>query len=447
MAVSRKLKTNNLKSHTQTVLARYLRSGQKVCVALSGGMDSVVLLDILSRLRDTLQIGLSAVHVNHQLSPNALEWELFCREFCFSRDVSLTVAQVLVENNGSGIEASARRARYDIFRHLDADFIALGHHLDDQAETLLLQLLRGAGVSGLSAMPALRQIPGEPALLRPLLDMPREVIRTYAENLALKWVHDESNDNTDFDRNYLRHKVLPLISVRFSAYRETFSRASRHLSETRVLLEDLAKMDAQEAVVDGQLDLAVLALMRRARQKNLLRYFLNLHSFGAPSSANLDDMLDQLLNARSDSQVLIQLSVGQIRCYRGYARVLRDVLEPVGWQAVWSGETELSLPSIGSVLIAKEVLGNGISREKLLSGIVQIRSRHGGERLQPDCKRPNRSLKNLLQEAEIPPWERAVLPLIYLNDVLVMVPGIGINCDFQAVPGEQGIVFELVRKS
>ncbi|MDE3208242.1 MAG: tRNA lysidine(34) synthetase TilS, partial [Pseudomonadota bacterium] len=291
------------------------------------------------------------------------------------------------------------------------------------------------------------QIPGEPGLLRPFLDEPREIIRHYAEESSLKWVHDESNDNIGFDRNYLRHKVLPVIGSRFSAYRETFSRASRHLSESRVLLEDLAKIDAQEAIVDGQLDLAVLALMRRARQKNLLRYFLNLHSFGAPSAANLDDMLDQLLNARSDSQVLIQLSVGQIRCHKGFAHVIRDTVKPAGWEILWSGEPELVLHPIDSLLVVKKTIGLGVSRKKLLSGVVQIRSRHGGERLQPDCRRPHRTLKNLLQEAAMPSWERSLLPLIYCDDILVMVPGIGINCDFQAKPEEEGIVFEIVRKN
>src|SRR5690349_5673188 len=260
MASSRKSKSDNISRRAQHVLRTRVQSGDHLTIALSGGVDSVVLLDLLVPIASQMQLPLSAVHVNHGISPNADKWSEFCRNLCQSRNIPLEIARVKVARGPSiSLEAAAREERYRIFRGLQTDYIVLAQHLDDQAETLLLQLLRGAGVKGLSAMPVVRTVrkemgetvpvnsvlalEGRPRLLRPLLDVSRREIEDYARKHALRWITDESNDEISFDRNFLRHELFPLMEKRFPAYRTTFLRASRHMAEASALLAELAEVD------------------------------------------------------------------------------------------------------------------------------------------------------------------------------------------------------------
>ncbi len=436
-------------SRVEAVLRQRVAAGQELLLGLSGGVDSVVLLDLLARLRGSLGFRLSALHVNHRINPAAGQWAAFCERLCRARDVPLEQVAVEVRRRpGESLEAAAREARYRAFRGRRADFVVLAHHLDDQAETLLLQLLRGAGLKGMSAMPeAGAPAPGappeapRPALLRPLLEVPRATLEAYARENGLSWVEDVSNLDLAFDRNYLRHRVFPILEKRFPAYRKTFHRASRHLAEAAQLLDQLARMDAAHAVAGGRLDVDALRALGAARAKNLLRCYLEGRGLLMPSARRLDEVLRQLEDARPDARVRIALGEYEMCRFKGQAYLQRKAAPPAdGLCRPWQGEEALELPGLGGILRFEAVTGAGISLESLAGGPVTVRSRRGGERMRPDCKRPERTLKNLFQEAELPPWRRQALPLLFCAERLVCAPGIGVDCAYQAAPGEPGLV-------
>ena len=468
------------------MLRGVVRPGDHLSVALSGGVDSIVLLDLLVPLSAQMAFSLSAVHVNHGISAHAAEWSRFCDELCQSQGIPFFLACVKIRQKpGDSLEATARDARYRIFSQQDADYIVLAQHLDDQAETLLLQLLRGAGVKGLSGMPAVRNLFAQdmppllpaggasatpagrregPRLLRPLLEVSRREIEEYAGQRALQWVTDESNDDISFDRNFLRHEVLPLVERRFPSYRGNFLRASRHIGEASSLLDELAQMDSKGCRAAGRLHVDDLRKLSLARGKNLLRYMLAREGAILPSAVKLDEILRQLLSSRPDAKVHILFGAAEIRCFKGaiHVRHVRGrAREPAGtdWQLAWNGEKQLDIPELDGTLAfrrtegqeeksaqgregaAKSLLETGISLEKVSAQPVSIRPRKGGERLRPDCNRPRRSLKNLLREASLPPWER-MPPLMFSGERLVSVPGIGVDCEFQAREGEPGLILE-----
>ena len=425
--------------------------GNHLIVALSGGVDSVVLLDLLAALSVKMQFTLSAVHVNHGISANADKWVKFCRDLCRTSAIPLKIARLKISReSGVSLEAAARDARYQVFGKLKADYVVLAQHLDDQAETLLLQLLRGAGAKGLGAMPLVREqssgsrkqalIPA-PRILRPLLEVPRSEIETYARNNQLHWIADESNADVSFDRNFLRHEIFPVLEQRFPSYRTTFLRASRHLAEASSLLDELAEADGNNCSVAGKLQVEGLRKLDSPRAKNLLRHTLAQQGVTLPSTVKLEEILRQLLSSRPNAKLHIAFGNTEIRCFKGVLHV-RPLATPTAtaWQLAWHGEKRLLIAELGGTISFSPRKSAGVNLSRLMENPVTIRLRQGGERLRPDCKRPRRSLKNLLQEATLPPWEREALPLLFSGEHLVWVPGIGIDCEFQATAGEPGLV-------
>jgi tRNA(Ile)-lysidine synthase len=398
MAASRKLPS------ADTALLAPLR-GKRLAVGLSGGIDSVVLLHLLHAVRPQFGYRLSAVHVNHCLSPNARGWEEFCSAFCSDLGVPLKTFKVKITKQRKGLEAAAREARREALSKLSVDAIALAHHLDDQAETVLLNLLRGAGIEGASGMAAKSRLGGK-LLLRPLLHVSRGEIASYAAEYRLGWVEDESNRDTALTRNFLRREVGPLLESRFPRWREALARAARHFSK-------------------GKLD--------PTRQ---FRAFLASKGLKAPSEAKLAEMLKQLQAGKG----AIEHEGVTLRFYRGKVFPGRARKSPPLKPTTWSGGPRLPLPELGGELRFRRVRGRGIDRKLLKSGGFQVRLRSGGERLQPDAKRPRRTLKNLFQEAGIPPWARARLPLLYRDDVLVWAPGLGVDARFRARRNAQGVL-------
>jgi tRNA(Ile)-lysidine synthase len=421
-------------------------------LGLSGGVDSVVLLDSLHRIARTLGFHLSALHVNHQLSSNAGRWAAFCRSLCRARGIPFRVVKVRVPR-GNSVEAAARAARYAVFAAEAVEYIVLAHHQDDQAETVLLQLLRGAGVKGLAAMPLLRKAKvesrkskvkdkktGHPSILRPLLDVTREEILDYARRRKLKWIEDESNQDIYFQRNYLRYEVLPVIARRFPAYRATLARAARHLAEAAHTLDEVAAFDGAGGFEAGSLAVDALRRLPAARARNLLRYFIAGHGLNMPGAGRLEEALRQALNAKQDARVVVELGDFTLRRYAGRLHVVRSgSAPPAQYKKLWRGERELGLPELGGVLTLAPTRGAGISLARLRGRPVMIRLRRGGEQLQPDRKRPRRSLKNLLQETRLPPWQRERLPLLYCGEHLVWVAGIGVDSSYQAAGVEPAI--------
>jgi tRNA(Ile)-lysidine synthase len=437
MASSRKSpKNSSLLARTTAVVERHMRCGERLAVGLSGGIDSVVLLDLLHRVARRGGIELAAVHVNHQLNPNAPAWARFCRALCRGYGIPLSVKKVEVKR-GNSLEASARAARYAVYAGVQCDAVALAHNQDDQVETLLLQLLRGSGVKGVSAMPEFRI--ENPALLRPLLDVPRSEIVAYARARKLAWVEDDSNADTAFDRNFLRHRLLPVIAERFPAYRQTLSRASRNFAEAAALLDAWAVVDA--GGIDDTLDLARLRGLSAARVKNTLRHFLSRHGVRMPNARRIEEFTRQLMRADPADAIVLQAGAHDLRGYGGRLHVVAVSGGTVGRPdpVRWRGEKNLALPQFGGVLTMKPKRGRGISRVKIKDKILEVRARAGGERLRLGALRPSRTLKNLWQEARTPQWLREGCPLLFAGDALVYVPGLGVDAGFRADKGEPGI--------
>jgi tRNA(Ile)-lysidine synthase len=444
MANSRKSKSDALQQSVARALSPIVPKGASILLGLSGGVDSVVLLHLLHRLAPHHDWRLSALHVHHGISPKADAWAAFCTDLCARHGIPLHIERVdIAPLRDLGLEAAARQLRHAALARQTTDFIALAHHLDDQAETLLLQILRGAGVKGAAAMPVVRRHGGAPAQLRPLLDVPRSVLLDYARQHALQWVEDESNADDAYPRNFLRHRVLPELEQRFPAYRETLARSARHFAEAAELLLQLAEQDGQGAVQGDTLEIARLQALNPVRAKNLLRHFLLGLGAPTPQAAQLDEMLHQLCGARRDAVVCLALGDWQVRRYRGKVYAFCALPEPPHeFRAQWCGEPVLELPQLGGRLHFAPCIGQGLSMEKLQQDAVTVRTRHGAERIQLDPKRPVRTLKNLLQEQNMPPWQRDSLPLLYCNDALVAVPGIGVACAYQAAEGEAGVALK-----
>lgn len=378
-----------------------LRS-KRFLVGLSGGVDSVVLLHALAQER----LDLRAAHIHHGLSPNADDWVRFCRRLTRRLRVPLTVRRVRPKKR---TEEAAREARYAALRKLPFDVLALGHQLDDQAETVLLNLLRGAGPRGASGMPARGTIDRR-VLLRPLLDVPRESIVAYARSHGLEWIEDESNASDAFMRNFLRLRIAPLLAERYPRWREALARAAGHFAR------------------------------RDADARALLREFLSARGLRAPSESKLVEMLKQLTSSGKDT--LIEHDGARLRVYRG-AVVVEKPREPGAFEPLtWRGERKLPVPALGGELRFRRRRGAGIDPKWLKDGSLQVRLRSGGERLQPDARRPRRTLKNLFQEAGVPPWQRKKLPLLYRGDELVWVPGLGVDSRYAAAEKSSGWVPE-----
>ena len=392
MASSRKPRSAEVIAAVGRALERV--QGKRILVGLSGGVDSVVLLHALSQRRKV-----AAAHIHHGLSPNADRWARFCRRLCKRLGVPLTVRRVKVAKRN---EAAARVARYAALRELKFDVLALAHQLDDQAETVLMSLLRGAGPRGARGMQPVGRFDGR-VLLRPLLDVPREAIVAYAREHKLEWIEDESNASDAFTRNFIRLRIAPMLSERYPRWREALARAARHFART--------ELDANKA----------------------LREFLATQGLRAPSEAKLVEMLKQLTGR--GARTTIGHDGAELRLYRGVVSVDKRKEKSSFGGVLWRGEPKLALPALGVELRFRRARGAGIDERFVTAGNLAVKLRSGGERLQPDARRPRRTLKHLFQEAGVPPWKRERLPLIYCGDQLVWVPGLGTDCRY-AVAGK-----------
>ncbi len=403
----------------------------------------MVLLDALSEIAPANGVALAAVHVDHGLSRNAGAWAEFCAGECRKRRVPLTVRKVVVERAGpGGPEAAARDARYRAFEALEADFVALAHHGDDQAETLLLQLLRGAGPPGLAAMPVLHARRAGPALLRPFVALPGAALEAYAKAHGIAWIDDESNADLALRRNFLRHQIAPRLASAFPGYPATLVRAAAHQAEAARLADELAAQDAGALLVTAgaageTLDrhaFSALAASAPHRARNLLRWFLHRHGLRAPSAARLAAMQDQLARASADARVRLAHDGVELGFHRG--RIVVHAPSIPSFALPWRGEADLALPH--GILEFAPTPGTGLAATVLAQGSTVVRPRAGGERIRLASGRPRQALKRLLQSAGVPHWQRDTLPLVWCGDTLAAVPGIGVDVAFAAAAGSPG---------
>ncbi|HEX2199429.1 MAG TPA: tRNA lysidine(34) synthetase TilS [Burkholderiales bacterium] len=369
--------------------SRKPRTGKRIAVAVSGGVDSVVLLH---RLKD--RPGIRALHVHHGLSPNADAWAAFCRKLCRRWRIPLSVHKVKVQKAGEGLEAAARAARYAVFKREKAEVIALAHNLDDQAETVLMNLLRGAGPRGASGMQPLARH-GDKQLARPLLGVSRREILEYARRHGLEWIEDESNADESLTRNFVRLRLGPVIETRFPQWQRSLARAAR------------------------------LFARKESHAETLLRNYLKSRGLRAPSEAKLVEMLKQL--TAGGARTRIEHDGLTLRVYRG--KVLEERATRPFAPRAWRGERRLSIPELGGEL--RFTPGEGIDSSWVKKTRFEVRLRSGGERLQLHPRRPRRTLKNLFQEAGVPSWARERLPLLYCGEELVWAPGVGVDVRYR----------------
>ena len=439
MAATRNSRPSDPVSAVAAALVPRLTEGTRVCIALSGGRDSVALLHALVDLRSKQwpRLRLSALHVHHGLSPQADAWAAFCAQLCLEHTIPLRCERVTVARDApAGLEAAARQARYAAFVACDTDWLLLAHHRDDQAETLLLNLLRGAGAHGLSAMPEDRPLATRaPRLLRPLLHTSRAAIDDWLAVRGARWIEDESNDETALRRNFLRHEVLPVIGQQVADPGRMLARAAGHLAEMASLADEVAASDA-DGVVDGRsLCLAAFGRLSPQRRSNLLRHFLRLHGLRMPDARYLAEILRQLREASLLAMPDFAIDDWRLQVTRGRLWLVPRSAASVDRR--WCGQPEL--PWSGGCVRFTTTVGEGLS-QRALRGMAVLRHRQGGETLRPDMKRPRRTLKKLLQEAGVPQWKRDAMPLFWCNGRLVWAADIGYACDegMLAAAGEPG---------
>ncbi|MFZ5592982.1 MAG: tRNA lysidine(34) synthetase TilS [Pseudomonadota bacterium] len=426
----------------------HLPSVRRWWIAYSGGRDSTVLLHSIASLRPRLPDGLElrAVHVDHGLSRHSHEWARHCDAVCAMLDIPCQTRRVDAKPQpGESPEAAARQARYQAVAALIEadDGLLTAHHQDDQAETVLLQLLRGAGPHGLAAMPAHAPF-AKGFIARPLLGFARHELAAYAARHGLSWVEDPSNSDTGFERNYLRHEIVPRLKQRAPACAATLSRAASHMAEAAVLLDELAEGDLQTVRGPQPDTLSVAGLLRlsEARRRNALRRWFKVLTLPVPWAAHLARIETDVLIAVEDSTPCVRWPGAEVRRYRGLIHALPP-LPPHDTRVVlaWDMAQPLALPD-GSLLTARTVIGDGLKASLCHAQPVTVRFRQGGEKCRLAGRGHTHELKKLFQERGIPPWQRERVPLIFAGDQLVAVVGLWVCEPFQAEDGEGGVEVE-----
>ena len=409
--------------------------------ALSGGRDSMALVDAGAAALRAAGRHAIAFHVHHGLQRDADAWAGHCARECAARGIDFAERRVSVARaSRTSLEASARDARYGALAALAREHgvrtIALAHHQDDQAETLLLQLGRGAGPAGLASMPASQTDAAGLTWCRPLLGVTRAQIAAYADAHALRYVDDPSNADPAMRRNAVRHAVVPALAAALPGYPATVARAAAHQADAAALLDALADQDARAAGYDDAertIDAAFLASLPAPRARNLLRGFLRLHGLPPPPTARLDAMLRQLAGARADATIALAHAGTVLGRHRG--RIAVHAPAPPDYATTWRGEASIALPH--GELRFERAEGEGVDESRIAAGLT-VRPRLGGERIQLAPDRTRRALKSILRESRLPSWERDALPLLVAGDALVAVPGIGVDAAWQAPPGRPG---------
>jgi tRNA(Ile)-lysidine synthase len=413
---------------------------ERLLVALSGGVDSIALLHWLKAELSTrnTQLPLSAIHINHQLSPHATQWQQHVENVCDQLGVALIVKVVSVTLAGNGLEQAARTVRYTAFEEelKSDDFLVLGHHQMDQVETFFLRLMRGAGIQGLIAMPILRPL-GKGYLWRPWLGCSKTQIVDYANRHQLVWVEDESNQNPRFSRNFLRRTILPSLLAHWPQGLKKINDSLEHLKEVQTLLDDYAEQDFQTLChrpekLGESIDLTILQSYSWARQKLLVRFWLKRLDLLAPESRHFDE-LKKLFLAREDAKPALWLADYGFGRFKQRLYLLPRYTS-VGYPGIDDSGDDADqvdggadgfdkVEGVDAILFTHACqLPDGSTLQVCgYDGDLRVRFRQGGERAHPEGRQHSQSLKRLLQEYAVPLWLRPHIPLVYQCNKLIAV--------------------------
>jgi tRNA(Ile)-lysidine synthase len=404
----------------------------RLCVAYSGGPDSTALLHALAQLPQARERGLRALHVDHGLHAQSARWAAHCRAFCAALGVTCDVYVAKVDRSGGiGLEAAARQARYAIFaEHLQADErLVFGHHQGDQAETVLLKLLRGAGPEGLGGMRAERPL-GQGLVWRPLLDVPRQVLLDYIQAHDLPCIHDPSNDDRQLARNHLRHEVMPLLKAHWPQAAISITHSAKLC---RAAADNLQNewMDALETLRDdttNSLDARGWLALPSALRDPLLAHWLHAQGLPAPTTAQRQQ-IERQCTAQDGQLPCIQWAGAEVHVWkhRLWAMAPRNPTSSPA-ELPWQGEP-LTLPDGGSLRLEPATR---------LTVKLSVRWRCGGERIKPAGDQHTRDLRALFQSGTVPPWQRDFCPLLYQDDQLIAVADRWLSARAEAIFHQAG---------
>jgi tRNA(Ile)-lysidine synthase len=411
----------------------------RLVVALSGGVDSTVLLAALAAHRAKAP-GVRAIHVNHGIHPNAPRWSEHCRALARGLHVPLDILATKVSRTGgASLEAAARDARYSMLAQAlePGEFLLTAHHEDDQLETVLLQLFRGAGTAGLAAMPQIAPFAGG-WLARPLLSRTRAELEEWARGARLSWVEDDTNADETFDRNYLRRQVLPLIRERWKGVGTAVSRSARHAAEAQRLLDEAGRTDVERVSSGPDLFVPGLRALQPDRRRNALRFWIANSGARAPDTARLDELAGPVIDARPDANPKIAWGDVEVRRHADLLTIrkvaaLRAMADSPALEWQWKRVPILELAEAGGTLELTRDPHGPIDLDALPDA-VSVSRRRGGERLRPRRGGPRRTLKSLLQESHLSPGERGRLPLVFSGATLLAAGSLWVDESIQATP-------------
>ena len=408
---------------------RRLPEPGRYLLAYSGGLDSHALLHALASLQSAFPADLLAIHVNHTISEHADRWAQHAQSVCAELDVALRLVRVDAQSPaGRSPEDWARRLRYQALKEemQSGDLLLTAHHRDDQAETLLLQLLRGAGPKGLAAMPEQCRF-GAGRHVRPLLAVSRQSLHEYAVGRNLHWIDDDTNHDRRYARNYVRKDVLPLLQRRWPGVSQTLARAAGNQADAAALMEELAKMDLQSCYQANYRSLDVSAVKRLSllRQGNLLRHYIAYLNLPLPDRKKLFHILHDVVSSKHDATPCVCWDGAEVRRYAGHLLAMPPLSRH---DSTASAQWKLDRPCtlVGESLSARSAMGGGI-KKSCVTQAVTVAFRQGGESLRPAGRRCHCKLKKLFQQAGVPPWQRGRIPLLFLADKLVGVVGFWID--------------------
>lgn len=422
----------------QTELSRLSSEGHSntsYLVAYSGGMDSHVLLKLC------VEHGLSvrAVYIHHGLQSEADQWQQHCQSQCELLQVEFEAIKVNAEPaGGQSPEEVARNARYDALKTnlASQECLLTAHHKDDQAETLLLQLLRGAGTAGLASMPPIQSF-GSGYHCRPMLELTRDEIKSYADNQQLSWIEDPSNKDMAFDRNFLRQQIFPVLQQRWPQASQLIKQSADIQQENLELIEVMAAIDLANIITNNQNVMSITKLSRLSavRQFNVLRYWIKRADMDRPTRNIVQQIQTTVLTAADDAEPLVAWAGTEVRRFKDEIYIMSS-LKPHDDTCKYRLNPEESLPIdyLDMVISVDHHVNSGLSDE-YLDKKLEIKFRQGGEKIKPFGKQHTANLKKLMQQYEVPPWQRSRIPLLYVDDTLACVCGYWLADEFVSQDG------------